>query len=136
MNIFGVDFTSAPRRSKPITTASCVFNSGVLKVVRFTDLVDFDSFDNLLNKLGPWVAGFDFPFGQSRKLVTNIGWSMAWEGYVSDVAKMTKDQLKKTGRLVIKSIGGLLIFVRGLLALKSCMVFQLARCSMKALHVY
>ena len=92
MDIIGIDFTSAPKRKKPITTVSCTLDSGVLKVNKFTDLIDFASFEDLLDKPGPWIAGFDFPFGQSRKLVTNIGWSMTWEGYVKNVAEMTKDQ--------------------------------------------
>ena len=92
MDIIGIDFTSAPKRKKPITTVSCALDSGVLKVNKFTDLIDFASFEDLLEKPGAWIAGFDFPFGQSRKLVTNIGWSMTWEGYVKNVAEMTKDQ--------------------------------------------
>ncbi len=92
MEIIGVDFTSAPRISKPITTVSCELIAGVLEVVKFADLTDFVSFEDMLNKPGPWVAGFDFPFGQSRKFVTNIGWSMTWEGYVNDVAEMSREQ--------------------------------------------
>ena len=92
MDIFGIDFTSAPSYSKPITTALCVLSSGVLEVSSFADLNDFSSFEKLLNKPGPWVSGFDFPFGQSRKLVANIGWPMTWEGYVSNVAEMSKEQ--------------------------------------------
>ena len=91
MDIIGIDFTSAPKRKKPITTVSCALDSGVLKVNKFTDLIDFASFEDLLEKPGAWIAGFDFPFGQSRKLVTNIDWPMTWEGYVKNIAEMTKD---------------------------------------------
>lgn len=27
---------------------------------------------------GPWVGGFDFPFGLSRQAVRDLGWPMAW----------------------------------------------------------
>ena len=31
---------------------------------------------------GPWIAGIDFPFGQSRQFIENIGWPTAWQDYV------------------------------------------------------
>ena len=92
MKIIGVDFTSAPSLNKPITTVTCVLNAGTLEVIKYTDLTDFGAFEEMLDNPGPWIAGFDFPFGQSRKLVTNIGWPVTWDEYVSNVAVMSKEQ--------------------------------------------
>ena len=37
---------------------------------------------------GPWIAGIDFPFGQSRKFIENIGWPTTWQGYVDHVVTL------------------------------------------------
>ena len=92
MDVLGVDFTSAPRRTKPITSVTCQYKSGRLVVGAFDDIVSFDVFEQRLEREGPWVAGLDFPFGQSRKLVKNMNWPMSWEEYVSVVAGMSKEQ--------------------------------------------
>jgi hypothetical protein len=31
------------------------------------DWSDFSGFEEMLQRPGPWIAGIDFPFGQSRK---------------------------------------------------------------------
>ena len=44
MNILGLDFTSAPSRSKPITLASCFLKSGVLTVREVQVIPDYAGF--------------------------------------------------------------------------------------------
>lgn len=88
MRIFGVDFTSAPRRRKPITCASCRLDGARLAVEALLEFERFDAFEDFLRAPGPWVAGLDFPFGQPRDLVAALGWPAGWEGYVSTVAGM------------------------------------------------
>lgn len=82
MRIYGIDFTSAPRSTKPIACASCVLDGDALYVHCLAELVCLESFDNFLASHGPWVAGLDFPFGQPRALVQELGWPLRWEGYV------------------------------------------------------
>lgn len=82
MRIFGIDFNAAPDQRQSIACTSCVLESQVLHVHCLALLENIDSFENFLNSDGPWVAGIDFPFGQPRKLVKNLGWPMRWEGYV------------------------------------------------------
>ncbi len=94
--VYGMDFTSAPRRAKPITRACCLLDGSVLTVEGFEDLVSFDAFERALTQPGRWVAGIDFPFGQSRKLVSNLGWPLAWSDYVGLVAGMTREQFVET----------------------------------------
>jgi len=96
MVVYGMDFTSAPKRSKPITRACCRMDAGRLLVENFEDLTSFDAFEQTLRQPGPWVAGIDFPFGQSRKFVTNMRWPLSWDGYVGVVAGMPRDQFVRT----------------------------------------
>ena len=50
-----------------------------------TEWQDFEGFEDALRRPGPWIAGIDFPFGQSRKFIENIGWPLTWAGYVQHV---------------------------------------------------
>lgn len=92
MKIFGVDFTSVPSFKKAITCVQCRLDEDGLSLENSVSIRSFDEFENFLQQPGPWVAGMDFPFGQSRKLIENIGWPKTWEGYVGHVGKMTKPE--------------------------------------------
>jgi hypothetical protein len=98
VNIFGLDFTSAPNARKPITSISCSFDesSAVLRAYEYSSLPDFAAFEAFLWLPGPWLAALDFPFGQSRKLLINLSWPLNWEGYVQTVSKMDKTQFEET----------------------------------------
>ncbi|MBC8077270.1 MAG: DUF429 domain-containing protein [Chloroflexales bacterium] len=85
MRILGIDFTSAPRPKKPITCAIATLNSNRLRVQELRALPSFEAFEELLAGAGPWVAGFDFPFGQPRPLVEALGWPQPWAAYVRAV---------------------------------------------------
>jgi hypothetical protein len=82
MRVYGIDFTSRPRRGKPITCLQCQLEGQRLTAGALACWCDFASFESFLNQPGPWIAGLDFPFGQSRSFVTNIGWPMTWSGTV------------------------------------------------------
>ncbi len=94
MNIYGLDFTSAPRPRKPITCATCTLEGQTLYVRDFTELTDFKQFEAFLMRPGPWTAGLDFPFGQPLKLVKALEWGETWEDYVSIVARMSKQEFE------------------------------------------
>ncbi|MEN9316386.1 MAG: hypothetical protein RIS35_2779 [Pseudomonadota bacterium] len=74
IRILGVDFTSAPRKAKPITVAFGTLRDATLQVDRIEAFADFAGFDALLARPGPWVGGFDLPFGLPRALVDVLGW--------------------------------------------------------------
>jgi hypothetical protein len=95
VKILGVDFTSRPRSAKPITCAQCRFDGQTLIFQRLDRWESFSGFDNALLQPGPWVAGMDFPFGQSRKLVEGIGWPSNWSGYVQTVGEMTRGEFRR-----------------------------------------
>jgi len=43
---------------------------------------------------GPWIAGLDFPFGQSSEFIRNIGWPRRWQGYVAHVGTMSRAEFR------------------------------------------
>jgi len=72
-SLIGVDFTSAPSRRKPIVVARGTLASTRLAVQRLDTLHDFEAFEALLREPGPWVGGFDLPFGLPREFVDGLG---------------------------------------------------------------
>ncbi|MBK9711506.1 MAG: DUF429 domain-containing protein [Kouleothrix sp.] len=96
MRIYGLDFTSAPGRAKPITCAACDLEGHTLNLRALERFETFETFEAFLRRGGGWVAGFDFPFGQPRKLIANLGWPATWEGYVAAVASGSLAQFAET----------------------------------------
>lgn len=92
MQIFGIDFTSAPRRAKPITCAVCSLDGQQLSLESVSTWDSFAGFEDFLGHAGPWTAAIDFPFGQPRRLTSALGWPDNWEQYVQLVGKMTKQE--------------------------------------------
>jgi hypothetical protein len=90
MRIFGLDFTSAPGKRKPITCACCELNQNILVVQSCQLCATFKDFEHFLRQDGPWIAALDFPFGQPHKLIVNLNWPQTWEGYVQHIATLGK----------------------------------------------
>ena len=93
--IFGVDFTSAPRRAKPITVAIGLLKGNCLEVSELEDLESFEAFEDLLRRPGPWIGGFDFPFGLPRELTRDLGWPADWRALVSHCASLDRKHLRR-----------------------------------------
>jgi hypothetical protein len=98
--LHGVDFTSAPRRSKGITIASGHLDRNTFALSQLTTLHDFDSFSIWLRQPGPWLAGFDFPFSFPRELITQLGWPTEWPALMGHVAAQTRAELRDTFKAV------------------------------------
>ena len=94
MRVYGLDFTSAPGRHKPLIALRCTLSGSVLRVDEAERMTDFAGFEAFLERPGPWVCGMDFPFGQPRDLVAALGWPRSWEGYVDEVARLAKDEFE------------------------------------------
>ncbi|HEY6967345.1 MAG TPA: DUF429 domain-containing protein [Burkholderiales bacterium] len=92
MKVLGVDFTSAPRRAKAITVAHGRLVRGVLAIERIERLENVDDFEALLRRPGPWVGGFDFPFGLPRELVRDLGWPRDWRKLVAFCADLSRHE--------------------------------------------
>ena len=94
MRVYGLDFTSAPGRRKPLIVLGCTLQRDALRVEDSEMLTDFDGFEAFLRRGGPWVCGMDFPFGQPRSLVAALGWPESWEGYVGEVGALPKEEFE------------------------------------------
>jgi hypothetical protein len=94
MKIYGLDFTSAPGRKKPLIVLGCRLEGNLLRIEDSQTLTDFSGFEDFLRRQGPWVCGMDFPFGQPRSLVAALGWPEGWEGYVGKVGELSKDDFE------------------------------------------
>jgi hypothetical protein len=94
MRIYGLDFTSAPGRRKPLIVLCCTLEEDSLRVEDSETLTDFGGFEDFLQRRGPWVCGMDFPFGQPRPLVAALGWPESWEGYVREVGTLPKEEFE------------------------------------------
>ena len=102
MRVYGLDFTSAPGRGKPLTVAVCVLNGDALWLERLEQLAGLEGFEALLASPGPWILGADFPFGQPRRLVEALGWPDSWEGYAARVAERGRQQYEEALRAYIR----------------------------------
>jgi hypothetical protein len=96
MKIYGIDFTSAPRKTKPIACAEAWLESDILQIEKFYCFTDFPSFMEFLQRSPVWIAGFDFPLGQPRKLIENLQWGETWAEYVERVGQMSKQEFVET----------------------------------------
>ena len=89
-----MDFTSAPRRAKPITVAHGVPRNSILQVERIEELENFGAFEALLRRPGPWIGGFDFPFGLPDELVRDLGWPRNWRALVGFCAGLSRREFR------------------------------------------
>ncbi|MDQ8022155.1 MAG: DUF429 domain-containing protein [Moraxellaceae bacterium] len=90
MKLYGIDFTSAPRRRKPITIAAGRLEAGKLRLEEFRYCAGWSDFEHFLQTPGPWCGAFDFPFGLPRELVSTLGWPDNWATLVTHIAKLGK----------------------------------------------
>ena len=93
----GVDFTSAPRRGKPVVWAWGRWQrAGLLKLERFEENTSHAAFEESLRQPGPWLAAFDMPFGLPRELVVALGWPADWAGSMTHYAGLTRAGIVET----------------------------------------
>ena len=96
MKIYGVDFTCAPRRAKPITVACALLSGNELELERMEKLESFAEFERLLARPGPWIGGFDFPFSLPLELTGDLGWPRHWAELVAHCTSMDRKQFRST----------------------------------------
>ena len=61
-------------------------------------LPSLDAFDAFLRTPGPWIGGFDLPFGQPRPLIEHEGWPCDWPAFVRFFCGQPRDRLRGTFR--------------------------------------
>jgi len=92
--IFGIDFTSAPRRAKPVRVATGHRHGAVVRLEGVTALDSLDAFSAWLAGPGPWVGGFDLPFGLPRELVEQLGWPTDYAALMAHYAALGRDEIR------------------------------------------
>ena len=92
--LLGCDFSSSPSTCKNIVLASgrlCGQRVQLLNTERFSTL---DSWQQRLSQ-GPWLGGFDLPFGLPRELVDTLGWPTDWLACVQHFAAQSRADLRQ-----------------------------------------
>ena len=69
IELWGVDFSSAPTARKPIVVARGAMVGSVLRLQGLQAVHRMADFEQLLATAGPWLGAFDFPFGLPRAFV-------------------------------------------------------------------
>jgi hypothetical protein len=95
MRVAGIDFTSRPRRAKPVTVALGSTEGGVVALERIDEHVDYESLGRWLLTPGPWVAAFDFPFGLPRELVATLGWPDEWHALIAHYTTLSREEIRR-----------------------------------------
>ena len=96
MKIYGIDFTSSPNKRKPIVSVEGRLEGAELSFVDICEWSDFSGLSDILASPGPWVAGLDFPFGQSSKFIENMRWPRRWASYVrTQVKTLSREDFRK-----------------------------------------
>jgi hypothetical protein len=98
--LLGVDFTSAPTRKKPITVAVGRWSRGeqrpIYQLDEIRSLVSLIDYEAFLQEGGPWVGGFDLPFGQPRPLIEHERWPTDWPKFVRFFCAQPRSTLRDT----------------------------------------
>jgi hypothetical protein len=96
MRVIGIDFTSRPTQRKPLTCLHAMLKGRVLHIEAgaLERWSTFTQFEAALQRPGPWIAGIDFPFGQSRTFIENAGWPRDWAGYVAYVGSVSRESFR------------------------------------------
>lgn len=96
MQVLGCDFSSRPSRAKPIVQALGTRQGDevlLTQVLRYTTLL---AWQQSLMAPGPWVGGFDLPFGLPRSLVQDLGWPLDWAGSMDHYAQLSRADIRAT----------------------------------------
>lgn len=90
----GCDFSSSPSRRKPIVVAHGNLSASRVQLAGLHRLETLEAFSQWLDQPGPWVGGFDLPFGLPRELVEHLGWPVDWLGSMQHYAAMSRADIR------------------------------------------
>lgn len=85
MELWGVDFSCAPSRRKPITVAKGWLDGEVLHATSTHTLPTLSSFEALLCSPSSWYGAFDLPFGLPRLFVDSLSLGSTLEEVLCEV---------------------------------------------------
>jgi hypothetical protein len=94
--LVGCDFSSSPTSRKPIVLALGSLSGARVVLQGLERLPSLDAFAQWLARPGPWVGGFDFPFGLPRELVEHLGWPVRWRECIAHYASLSRAEIRAT----------------------------------------
>ena len=92
--LLGCDFTSAPSKRKPIVIATGSMDRDRVMLAGLERIIALDAWTARLAARGPWVGGFDLPFGLPRELVQTLGWPTVWGACMVHYAAMSRADIR------------------------------------------
>ena len=95
LTLLGCDFTSAPSRRKPVTLAAGHTDRGRVLLDGVERFETLDAWGQRLAAPGPWVGGFDLPFGLPRELVTTLGWPSDWAACMAHYGGLSREAIRE-----------------------------------------
>jgi hypothetical protein len=72
LELWGVDFSSAPSGKKPVVRARGERRGAVVRLLALDLMPRLADFEAALAEPGPWFGAFDFPFGLPRAFVESL----------------------------------------------------------------
>jgi hypothetical protein len=96
LEAIGVDFSSRPTRRKPVVVAQGLASGATVKLQALHCFDTLEAFGAWLQLPGPWVGGFDFPFGLPRELVEHLGWPTDWLSLMRHYAALERPAIRDT----------------------------------------
>lgn len=96
LRVYGIDFSSAPSKKKPITVAVATLVDAQLELHAVAPLPTLEGFEDFLAHQGPWLGGFDLPFSMPRALIEHYGWPAdSWAQFIAWYAVQPRDWLRE-----------------------------------------
>ncbi len=92
--LLGCDFTSAPSRRKPVTLAVGRSERGRVWLDAIETFETLNAWGERLRAPGPWVGGFDLPFGLPRELVQALGWPTGWQACMAHYGGLSREAIR------------------------------------------
>lgn len=113
--VYGVDFTSAPRRAKPITVACGRLDGDVFTLDGIDSLESLNAYEEWLRQPRSWIGGFDFPFGLPREAVLDLGWPQDWPALTRHCRDLGRGRLRDAldAHRAARPVGNKFCFRRG-----------------------
>ena len=106
--LLGCDFSSSPSVRKSIALAWGAWRDKRLVLETLQTCTSLEAFEQALHTPGPWVGGFDLPFGLPRELVTTLEWPLSWKACIDHFASLSREQIRSTFKAVCdnRPVGG------------------------------
>jgi len=94
--LLGCDFSSSPSTRKSIVLAWGAWRDKRLVLEGLQACTSLVAFEQALHTPGPWVGGFDLPFGLPRELLVTLKWPLSWKDSIDHFSSLSREQIRST----------------------------------------